>query len=60
MVDASNTYRSNGIYDEIGKEANGTCSSEKLDAIIPHAVDNVYAIPDKRRKQVQQEGMAVF
>ncbi|XP_076116040.1 uncharacterized protein LOC143083642 [Mytilus galloprovincialis] len=55
MVDASNTYRSNGIYDEIGKEANGTCSSEKLDAIIPHAVDNVYAIPDKRRKQVQQE-----
>ncbi|VDI32565.1 Hypothetical predicted protein [Mytilus galloprovincialis] len=56
VIDASNTYRSNGIYDEIGKEANGTCSSEKLDAIIPHhAVDNVYAIPDKRRKQVQQE-----
>ncbi|XP_063398358.1 uncharacterized protein LOC134683170 [Mytilus trossulus] len=55
MVDASNTYMSNGIYDEIGKEANGTCSSEKLDAIIPHAVDNVYAIPNKRTKQVQQD-----
>ncbi|CAC5401344.1 unnamed protein product [Mytilus coruscus] len=53
MADATNTYRSNGIYDEIGKEANGTCSSERLDVITPHAVDNVYAIPDKRRKQVQ-------
>lgn len=55
MADATNTYRSNGIYDEIGKEANGTCSSERLDVITPHAVDNVYAIPDKRRKQVQQD-----
>lgn len=50
MLDANNSYRQNGIYDEIGKEANGKCSISKLDEIVPVHEDNVYAVPDKQKK----------
>lgn len=60
MLDMS-TYRHNGIYDEIGKDANGKCSSSNLDeivpeqaivaeqAIVPVQAENVYAVPEKRK-----------
>lgn len=50
MLDVNNSYRQNGIYDEIGKEANGKCSISKLDEIVPVHEDNVYAVPDKQKK----------
>lgn len=50
MLDVNNSYRQNGIYDEIGKEANGKCSISKLDEIVPVHEDNVYAVPDKKKK----------
>lgn len=43
-------YKSSGIYDEIGKEPNGTCSSSKLDEIVPVHAENVYAVPNKTKK----------
>lgn len=50
MVEAPKPYKSDGIYDEIGKEPNGTCSTSKLDEIVPVHAENVYAVPNKPKK----------